>query len=384
MMSKGIKMDIGLFTATLLLLGLGIVLVYSSSFAVAHGKNIGANYFLFRQATRALIAVVLFTFFINVDYRFLSRYSGLIYLCAVALLVCVLFLPEEHAVNGAKRWIRLLGFRFQVSDFARMALIIFIARKCADDGNDFDNWRTLIPHCVRVGVVCVLVVMEPDFSTAVIIAGISFAMLFAAGARPRHLLGTLLAMLPVAVILIKSAPYRMKRMLGFLNMQDHSHDAGYQVTQSLLGLGRGGLFGVGLGKGEQKYFYLPEPHTDFVLSVMGEEFGFVGVMLVFLIFAFIVYRGLSISVNAPDKMGQFTAFGFTMAIAAYTLIHASVVTGLLPPTGIPMPFLSYGGMSLIFMMSSVGILLNISSHIETGAPRPAALAGQKKRKARTA
>jgi cell division protein FtsW len=382
-MSKGVKMDIWLFAATLLLLGLGIVLVYSSSFAVAYGKNIGANYFLFRQVTRALIAVVLFTFFINVDYRFLSKYSGLIYLCAVALLIGVLFLPESHAANGARRWIKLLGVRFQVSDFARMALIVFLAKKCAGDAVDFNNWRTLIPHYISVGVVCVLVVMEPDFSTAVIIAGISFAMLFAAGARPRHILGTLLALLPVAAILIKSAPYRMKRMLGFLNMQDHSHDAGYQVTQSLLGLGRGGLFGVGLGKGEQKYFYLPEPHTDFILSVMGEEFGFVGVMAVFLIFAFIVYRGLNISLNAPDKTGQLMAFGFTTAIAAYMLIHASVVTGLLPPTGIPMPFLSYGGMSLIFMMSSVGILLNISSQIETGV-RPAAFAGTQNRKARAA
>ncbi len=375
-------MDTGLFVATLLLLGLGIVLVYSSSFAVAYGRNIGANYFLFRQVTRALIAVILFTFFINVDYRFLSRYGGMIYISAVILLACVLLLPESQAINGARRWITFLGVRFQVSDFARMALIIFLAKKCGDDGAEFDGWRSLFPHYVRIGVICALVVLEPDFSTSVIIACISLAMLFVAGVRPRYLIGTGIAVLPVLVILIKSAPYRMKRLTGFLNMQEHGHGAGYQVAQSLVGLGRGGFLGAGLGKGEQKYFYLPEPHTDFILSVLGEEFGFVGVMLVFLIFAFIVYRGFSVSLNAPDRTGQIMAFGFTTAIALYMLIHASVVTGLLPPTGVPMPFLSYGGMSLIFTMSSMGILLNISSHIKTDTISQATFAGQKRKASR--
>jgi len=379
MMSKGAKMDTGLFVATLLLLGLGIVLVYSSSFAVAYGKNLSSNYFLFRQVTRALIAVILFTFFINVDYRFLSKYAGVIYIFAVILLGSVLLLPESQAINGARRWITLLGVRFQVSDFARMALIIFLAKKCGEEGAEFDGWRSLMPHYIRIGLICALVVLEPDFSTSVIIAGIALAMLFVAGVRPRYLLGTALAALPVIVALIKSAPYRMKRLTGFLNMQEQGQGASYQVSQSLIGLGHGGFLGVGLGKGEQKNFYLPEPHTDFILSGLGEEFGFVGVMLVFLVFAFIVYRGFVISLNAPDRTGQIMAFGFTMAIALYMLIHASVVTGLLPPTGVPMPFLSYGGMSLIFTMSSMGILLNISSHIKTDTMSITAPAGPKRK-----
>jgi cell division protein FtsW len=383
MMSKGAKMDTGLFVATLLLLGLGIVLVYSSSFAVAYGKNIGANHFLYRQVTRALIALLLFTFFINVDYRFLSKYSGVIYICAAVLLAGVLLLPESQTINGARRWITLLGVRFQVSDFARMALIIFLAKKCGDENAEFDSWRSLVPHYIRIGLICALVVLEPDFSTCVIIAGIALSMLFVAGVRPRYILGTGLAILPIVVILIKSAPYRMKRLAGFLNMQEQGQGAGYQVAQSLVGLGRGGFLGAGLGKGEQKYFYLPEPHTDFILSVLGEEFGFIGVMSVFLIFAFIVYRGFCISLNAPDRIGQIMAFGFTMAIALYMLIHASVVTGLLPPTGVPMPFLSYGGMSLIFTMSSVGILLNISSHIKTNTIPTAAHSGQNRKALRT-
>jgi len=168
-------------------------------------------------------------------------------------------------------------------------------------------------------------------------------------------------MIPFAVLMVLIKPYRMLRVISFMNLSEHSSGIGYQVTQSLIGLGRGGMFGMGLGRGEQKYFYLPEPHTDFILSILGEEFGFLGVMIVFAVFAFVIYRGMRIALNAPDRMGQLIAFGFTVVIALYALVHSAVTTGLVPPTGIPMPFLSYGGMSLIFTMSSMGILLNISS-----------------------
>lgn len=365
MAAKNSTMDIGLFTATLVLLGFGIVLVYSSSFAVAQKDFGGADFFLFRQMTRALLAVVFFTFFINVDYHFWGKYSGAIYIAAVVLLFCVLMLPEAYAVKGAKRWITLAGVKFQVSDFARMALILMLAKKCGE-GVDFDNWRSLIPHYIRIGILCCLIVFEPDFSTTVIIAITAFAMLFLAGAKVSHLLCTVLAMLPLAVALILRTPYRMKRVVSFMHLEERSGDLGYQVFQSLVGLGRGGMFGAGLGKGEQKYFFLPEPHTDFILSVLGEEFGFIGILLVFGIFAYIVYRGFNIALKAPDRMGQLMAFGFTMAIALYVLVHSSVATGLVPPTGVPMPFLSYGGMSLIFTMSSMGILLNISSQAGGG------------------
>jgi cell division protein FtsW len=263
-----------------------------------------------------------------------------------------------------------MGIRFQVSDFARMALILFLAKKCSEDRVDFTNWRSLIPHYVYIGILCGLVVLEPDFSTTIILLTTAFLILFMAGARVPHLLATVALAVPFAIIMIQQTPYRMRRVQGFLNLEKESGGLGYQVYQSLVGLGHGGFFGVGLGKGEQKYFYLPEPHTDFILSILGEEFGFIGVMLVMLIFAFIIYRGFSISYNAPDKAGQLTAFGFTLVIAMYLLIHSSVATGLMPPTGVPMPFLSYGGRSLIFTMSSMGILLNISSQIKSGTTKP--------------
>jgi cell division protein FtsW len=354
-------MDIWLFGAALLLLGLGIVLVYSSSFAVAQKNFGGADFFLSRQVMRALLAIGCFMIFINVDYHIWGKYSGIIFIIAVCLLVYVLFLPEGHAIKGAKRWITLGSIRFQVSDFGRMALVLLLAKKCGESGADFDNWRSLISHYVRIGIICGLVVLEPDFSTCVIIALTAFAMLFMAGAKITHIAGTVLMMVPIAVLLVLIKPYRMMRVISFMNLSDHSGGIGYQVTQSLIGLGRGGMFGMGLGRGEQKYFYLPEPHTDFILSVLGEEFGFLGIVIVFAIFAFVIYRGMRIALNAPDRMGQLIAFGFTFVIALYVLVHASVTTGLVPPTGIPMPFISYGGMSLIFTMCSMGILLNISS-----------------------
>ncbi|MFP4163250.1 MAG: FtsW/RodA/SpoVE family cell cycle protein [Chitinispirillaceae bacterium] len=361
MTAKFGRMDTGLFIALLVLLGIGIVLVYSSSFAVAQKDFGGADFFLARQIVRALVAVVLFMIVINVDYHLWSKYSGVIFIAAVCLLAYVLFLPESHALKGAKRWITLGSVRFQVSDLGRMALVLMLAKKCGGKQCDTMEWRALMPHLARVGLISALVVLEPDFSTAFIIAVTGFAILFMAGVKVKHLAAVILAMAPLAVGLILKTPYRMMRILGYFNFSENRDNLGYQVFQSLVGLGNGGLFGTGLGKGEQKYFYLPEPHTDFILSVLGEEFGFLGIVLVFGIFAFVIYRGMKIALNAPDKAGQLMAFGFTFIVAVYALVHSAVATGLVPPTGIPMPFLSYGGMSLIFTMCSMGILLNISS-----------------------
>jgi cell division protein FtsW len=171
----------------------------------------------------------------------------------------------------------------------------------------------------------------------------------------------LLITLPVAAVFAISAPYRLRRITGYLHVSEHKDNIGYQAYQALIGLGNGGIFGVGLGEGGQKYFYLPEPHTDFVFSILGEEIGFVGLLAVLAIFGFIIYRGMKIAYNAPDKMGQLMAFGFSFILGMYVIVHACVNTGIIPTTGIPLPFLSYGGMSLVFTMSSMGLLLNISS-----------------------
>lgn len=365
------QMDMGLFTAILVMLGFGIVLVYSSSFALAQLKFGGADFFLARQSVRALLAIAFFMVFVNVDYHFWGRISNLIYVMAILMLLAVLFLPVSHVINGAKRWISLGPLSFQVSDFARMALVLVIARGCEKAGAEIEKIQTFAKMLVKIGAVCLLILVEPNMSTAVVLGAVTLAMIFLSGARITHIGLLVVAALPVIVVLILKTPYRMRRLLAFLHGSGSKDSVGYQTYQSLIGLGNGGFFGVGLGKGEQKYFYLPEPHTDFAISILGEEIGFFGLMLVISLFVFIIYRGMQAALHAPDKMGQLLAFGFTMTIAMYTIIHASVGSGLIPTTGIPLPFLSYGGMSLVFMMSSMGIVLNISSQSRYGLGSPA-------------
>jgi cell division protein FtsW len=355
------KMDVGLFFAALVMLGLGIVLVYSSSFAVAQDKFGGADFFLSRHVIRALIAVACFVLFINVDYHVWGRLSGISYIVALVLLAAVLALPQHEAVNGAKRWLSIGPLSFQVSELACIAMILMLAKKCDDAGQGIQEWKTLILNLAKVGLIAVFVILEPNFSTALIVTMVGISILFVAGSKFWHITGILLAGLPIIVLGLVAAPYRRHRVIHFLKGLTEPTGIGYQAYQALVGLGNGGLFGVGLGHGKQKLFYLPEPHTDFVFSIVGEELGFIGLILVLIGFGYIIYRGFKIALNAPDKSGQLMAFGFTFLLAVSVIMHASVNVGLVPTTGVPLPFLSYGGMSLVFTMCSIGIVLNISS-----------------------
>lgn len=361
MNEKFARMDIGVFAAALVMLGFGLVLVYSSSFAVAQRQYQSADYFLERQIVRALIALVCFVVFINIDYHVWGKLSAMGFIAAVVLLLAVLALPESYAINGAKRWITFGSVRFQVSEFARMAMVMVVAARCDRIGEEIREWRGILPSIAKVVLLAVLIFLEPDFSTAVIVTVMGFTLLFVAGARFWHMTAIALSALPFFAIGLLRTPYRRRRLLGFMDASEHAQGVGYQISQSLIGLGNGGTFGVGLGQGSQKYFYLPEPHTDFAFSILGEEIGFVGLLLVMAVFGFIVYRGIRIALEAPDRMGQLIAFGLTFTLAIYVIMHASVNVGLVPTTGVPLPFLSYGGMSLILTMSAVGILLNISS-----------------------
>ena len=359
-------MDRGLFVALMLLIGFGIVLVYSSSFALAEQRFGGSEFFVVRQMVRALLALIGFMVFINVDYHFWSRLSNMGYVVAAVLLFVVLVLPESYAINGAKRWISIGSLKFQVSDFARMVLILFIARHVEESGSAIKTFRGYIRMVGMIALICVLILLEPGFSTSVIIGLIGVAMLFMGGARVLHQLGLFCAAVPAAILAALLMPHSKQRIVNFIHGQDSLQALGYQAYQSIIGLGNGGLFGVGIGKGEQKYFYLPEPHTDFVLSILGEEIGFVGLMMVAAVFGFIIYRGMNIALKAPDRTGQLMAFGFTFAIAMYALLHAGVAVGLVPTTGVPLPFISYGGMGLIFTVCSMGIVLNISGQSRFG------------------
>jgi len=364
------KMDFGIFIASLVMVGISIVLVYSSSCAVAQHKYGGADFFLTRQVIRAALALACFAVFINVDYHFWGKFSGGAYAIAIVLLLYVLVMPGHHAIHGAKRWISLGFIQFQASELALMVVVLLFAHHLQTVGEAIREPKRFLQFLMKMGILCFLIILEPNFSTACIIGLVGLAMIFVAGARFWHIASLLVALIPAAAVVAVAAPYRMRRIIGFMHSPNHKSDIGYQGYQALVGLGNGGALGVGLGQGGQKYFYLPEPHTDFVFSILGEEIGFVGLVAVLSLFAFIIYRGVRISFNAPDKMGQLMAFGFSFILGLYVIVHAFVNTGIIPTTGIPLPFLSYGGMSLIFTMSSIGLMLNISSQSKTMQARP--------------
>ena len=369
MIDRIAKMDKVIFLLTLLMMGFGIVFVYSSSFPIAQHRFGGSDFFLARHIIRVILALICFFVFINIDYHTLGKYSNVAYILAVIMLVYVLALPESSAINGAKRWISLGFIRFQVSEFARIVLIIALAAQVHKLGERIREGGIFVQQIIKIGIICGLIIVEPDFSTALIIGCIGLCLLFVSGAKMVHLIGIVCAFIPLVILSLLTSPYRQQRLLGFLNMADMKDGVGYQAYQSLIGLGHGGLFGVGLGQGEQKYFYLPEPHTDFVFSILGEEIGFVGLMVMFFIFGILLYRGMRIATRAPDKMGQVMAFGLSLILGIYIILHAFVNTGIVPTTGVPLPFLSYGGMSLIFTMSSMGILLNISTQLPDVKPQ---------------
>lgn len=359
------RIDIGLLAAVLAMVGISIVMVYSSSFALAQTKYGGAGFFLMRQAIRAALAIGCFMVFINVDYHVWGKQSKLGYIGVIVLLVYVMVAPTARAIHGARRWISFGFIQFQVSELALLVLVAMLAAQLSSDEDGVKNGKKFLVYLVKIGIICALIGLEPNFSTASLVGFLGICILFAAGARISHLAALLGAVIPLAVVAAFGAGYRRHRIAAFLHTSDHRGDVGYQAYQALVGLGHGGLFGVGIGQGGQKYFFLPEPHTDFLFSVLGEEIGFVGLVLVMLLFAFIIYCGIRIALSAPDKMGQLMAFGFTCILAMYVIIHAAVNVGLIPTTGIPLPFLSYGGMSLLFTMCSMGILLNISSQAGT-------------------
>ncbi len=366
MSKEMVNMDRGLFVAVLLMLGFGVVVVYSSSFALAEQVFKGSEFFVRRQMIRVIIALVGFAVFINVDYHIWSKLSNLGYVVAVLLLIAVLAQPDSHAVNGAKRWLPIGQIKFQVSEFARMVLILFISRHAAEGGNDIKNFRVYIKIVGMIAVICLLILFEPHFSASAIIGLIGVTMLFMAGVPLLHQLGLFFCAVPAAMAAALVMPHSKHRIVSFIHGQDRFQSLGYQAYQSIIGLGNGGLFGVGFGRGEQKYFFLPEPHTDFILSIIGEEIGFAGLMVLAAVFVFITYRGMKIALKAPDKTGQLMAFGFTFTIVLHALLHAAVAVGLMPTTGVSLPFISYGGMGLIFSVWGMGIVLNISGQSRFG------------------
>ncbi|NUR55524.1 MAG: putative lipid II flippase FtsW [Acidobacteria bacterium] len=361
-MARKLKSDKLLFTAMLLLVCASVVMVYSASAVIAMERYQQPTLFLFKQGTWVLVGLAIMPIVMRIDYRH-YRQPIVIWsaLGIVALaLVAVLFGPR---INGARRWFGVAGVGLQPSELAKLAVIFFVAAVLERRMERIDELTySLLPIAIVVGGVVGLILLQPDLGTALSILVIASAMVFAAGINYRYIAGLVLLSLPAAYIVLVSADYRRRRLTAFLNPWEDPLGDGFQVIQSLIAVGTGGVFGRGLMAGVQKLFYLPYPETDFIYAVIGEELGLLGASIVLACFCVITWRGLRTAMRAPDRFGAFLALGLTAMVAFQAFFNMSVVLGLLPTKGIPLPFVSFGGSSLLISMIGMGILLNVSQH----------------------
>jgi cell division protein FtsW len=362
--ARKLSSDRTLFTVTAALLGLGLVMVWSASSALAQERHGSAYFFLVKQAAWAVVGLAALVAGMRMDYRKLRR-PAVVYpvvVVATLLLILVLFL---RPVNEAHRWIRLGALSFQPAELAKLAVVLFLAyhiERRQERVNEF--LPSLFPALLLVGWFAFLVYIQPDLGTAATIALTAGVMLYLAGVRLRYFAALAV---PGAVVLyqaVMTVAYRRDRIEAFLNPWTDARGAGYQIIQSLIAVGTGGLTGVGLMEGRQKLFYLPYPYSDFVFAVIGEELGLLGALAVVLAFVVVLWRGLRTAWNAPDAFGMFLAAGITLAIVIQAFINISVVLGLLPTKGIPLPFISAGGSSLVLTLFGVGLVLNVSQHAD--------------------
>jgi cell division protein FtsW len=365
--ARKLKSDPVLFIATILLVGLSVVMVYSASAVVAFERYQRPYLFLTKQAMWAALGIAMLGIVMRIDYRFYREPSFIWTSLGIATLglVVVLFAPP---VNSARRWIGLGGLGVQPSELAKLCAIFFIAALLERRMHRIDDLGySLVPVAVVVVVLVALIMLEPDFGTSMSLVLIAAVMVFAAGINYRYIAGLALCALPVLYLVVMGTQYRRRRIVAFLNPWEDPLGDGFQVIQSLIAVGAGGVWGRGLMNGVQKLFYLPEPHTDFIYSVISEELGLVGATVVMLCFCVITWRGLRIVLRAPDAFGALLALGLTTMVSVQALVNISVVLGLLPTKGIPLPFVSAGGSSLLINLVGMGILLNVSQHASSGA-----------------
>lgn len=354
--------DYGILIPTLLLLGFGLVAIYSASSFLAEHKYGDSYFYLKRQGIFCLLGLCFMIMAKNISTGFTMKLAYPLVVISLALLVVVLIPGLGLKVGGANRWLRAGGLSFQPSELAKLSLALYLAYSMAKKNSDMSVFsKGFVPHLLVAGLFMALIVLQPDLGTCVIVGGWLMILLFVGGVRILHLLGLLLLSMPVVFWLIWNADYRLKRWWAFLNPWDDPQGLGFQIIHSFLAFGSGGIFGVGLGNSKQKLFYLPEPHTDFVLSIIAEELGLVGVAIIVFLFGTLILRGIRVALDAPDLYCSYLALGITSFLALQVLINMGVVLGLLPTKGLTLPLISYGGSSLVVTLMGVGLLLNISS-----------------------
>ena len=359
MARKGLKFDLWLCLGVLGLVGLGVVLIYSSSAAYAEAKGLPESFYLIRHSKKVLLGFIAFLIGLTIPYKFWERMALPLAVGAAGLLF-FLAVSGMGRVHGARRWIQFASIGLQPSELAKLALVFYLARRLCEKEAEIHLFRRgLLATLPLALILFVLILKQPNYSTAATVFSITVALVYLAGCRVSHLLFLGAVSVPVLAGLLFSSAYRMRRVLAFLN-PDANPASSYQSLQALISLGNGGLLGTGLGSSTQKLGYLPMPFTDMVFSILGEELGVVGTSGVLLLFAFVVWRGLRIAFQCQDRFGSLVAGGLTVSLAVNVVMHVGVCVKLFPTTGQTLPFISYGGTSLITNLFAMGVLLNIS------------------------
>ncbi len=361
--TKGI--DIQFLLAVYGLLAFGLLMVFSASSPTAYASESTGNdsfYFFKRQFLWAILGSIGMFVAASYDYRKLKKWAFPALCFSVLLLLLVLIPGLGKKINDARRWIYIGPINFQPSEVAKITMIIFFSYSLSKNYKELKNFSVFLFYIAIIGVIAVIIMMEPHFSCTMLIVATCCVLLFVAGAKIWQFLVLCVPVIPVLFLVIWKSPYRLARVLSFLDPFQDIQGSGWQVVQSLYAIGSGGLFGVGLGQSRQKYLNIPEPHNDFIFSILAEEFGLLGVIIVVLMFVFLIHRGIKIALKAPDLFGTLLTTGIVALIAIQALVNIAVVTSSIPATGMPLPFFSYGGTALAITMTEMGIVLNVSKN----------------------
>lgn len=354
--------DFHLFLPVLLLAGIGVVMVYSASSALALKKFGADTYFLKKQVIFAFTGIFLLLAAYRVPIRTLRHLTYPLVALALILLFAVHIPTIGFSAGGATRWLHLGPFSFQPAEFARFVLVLYLAYSLSRKEAQLDDFYIgFLPHLIILGIFSFLILLQPDFGSVVILGALTWIMMFMGGVPVKHLGTSLLVLFPAVYVFLVVESYRIERITSFFDPWQYAKDGGYQLIHSLMAFGSGGIWGKGLGQGYQKLFYLPEPHTDFIFSVIGEELGLVGVLFILVLYGIIVYKGVKIALNTPDMFASLLAGGITFALALQVCVNTGVALALLPTKGLTLPFLSYGGTSLLLNMIAVGVLMKIGA-----------------------
>lgn len=357
-----VEVDFALLAVVFLILVIGIVMVYSaSSYSALNNPSIHDDmYFFKKQAIAAILGIIAMLFIEKVDYHKIKSVTSIIVIITIILLTVVLFTPS---INGAKRWISLgpMG-QLQPSEIAKYVIVLVLAKGIEKSGEKIKRlFPTVLMYLLVAACFAGFVLKEKNLSIATVIMVVSLIIIYVGGAKLWHLGLVISSLIPVGLVFIFTESYRVERLMNFRNPWQDAKDAGYQLVQSFYALGSGGILGLGLGQSRQKCYYIPEPHNDFIFAIIGEELGLVGCVVIIILFLLLIQRGIRIAMHAKDTYGTLLAVGITSVIAVQAIINIAVVTGSIPVTGVPLPFISYGGSALLFNLMAMGILLNISS-----------------------